>query len=581
MRVQIGGFHSNIRKYPLIALFSLIAGICIGVLIYIYHFQFPLFSKSRFLIAFLLPVISAIAIFIFIQKHTLPQFQGLKKEIKILVLILIVCSSLLLYFNLNFNIPHLYFLYPSHHLKIDMDLSVSDASTDGISFSFMRLPFRDVSFEELKITGWHEIRTDSIFFPVGQTASIEWQGITGEEAIVNFLSAPKSVPPISIYWDGVPQELELTQSTGRLVSSIKSFPVLPSESFWVRLLILPIIAIVLWILISGLLSPHPYASIMLTGWLFIYLVYWPGIIGDVNIDAVNELIAGHPTNWHPILFTLLTAFSMRFLASASSLLIIQFVSLAMLFGMIFSVLAQKGMSKTVLLITSLLITILPTNFLTIITLTNDIPYSIALLALTFLAYKIVESDGEWMDKVGNRLLLSLTASLSILFRYNGIPAVVFFFLCLLIMFPGKWLKSLMCLSLVLLVWLAVSGPLSTYLNVANETEGHLDNILLHHISAHVTSGTPLTIEESQYLDQLLPLDEWRYSCCTNTYMWLNPEFDKETFHANSAFNRELALDLFFRDPRLEFSHMLCASEIVWKPFGCECSINYPAIGFSK
>jgi hypothetical protein len=118
------------------------------------------------------------------------------------------------------------------------------------------------------------------------------------------------------------------------------------------------------------------------------------------------------------------------------------------------------------------------------------------------------------------------------------------------------------------------------LNVSNETEGHLDNIILHHISAHVASGTYLTEEETSYLDTLLPVEDWRYACCDNSAMWGNTDFDREAFHANSAFNRSLALALFQRNPRLELQHMICASDIVWNVVD-GCAIKHPSIDIKE
>ena len=258
------------------------------------------------------------------------------------------------------------------------------------------------------------------------------------------------------------------------------------------------------------------------------------------------------------------------------MLILQILALALLVGSAFSFLNRKGIPNKILVPITCLLALLPTNFLSLITLTNDIPYSIALMGLTFLAFRIVLTRGAWLERKTNLLLLTAVASLAILLRYNGIPAVGFFFICLLIIYPKFWRKSLLSITIVAAVWLFISGPFSTLLNVTHDSQGHFDNILLHHISAHVINGTPMTDEESAYLDSLLPLDEWKYSCCSNTAMWANDDFDRDAFHANSAFNRQLELSLFQRNPGLEISHMLCASDIVWNVSG-GCEIKHPFV----
>ena len=521
----------------------------------------------------------SILVFFSLQKFILPLFQQHKKGKQIIIILLTVITSLLLAFTLDYTIPRIYPLYPQRSLLVEMDLSNLPEDIEGVSFSHLDLAYWDVSYSELQIEGQYEQRSDALFFPSGQSASIRWRGITGELAHLVF--EPTSQPfTIRVNWDDSSDDLDLYQSGDVLATHTRDFPLVPQEALIIRLLSLPLIFAFLFGLFNGLFSPRPYAGIILMIWLFIYLLYYPGIIGDVNIVAVDDLLAGQPTDWHPIIYTLLVAFNIRFLASASSLLVMQFSVLALIFHNAFSFLQEKGVSRVILVALSLLIALLPTNFLSMITLTNDIPYSITLTALTFLIFKIIVSNGKWLESKTNLLLLSLTASLAILFRYNGIPAVAFFFVCLLLAYPKHWLRSLLSAALVLALWFFVTGPLYNMLNVTSQTEGHFDNILLHHISAHVENGTPLSDDESAYLDSLLPLVEWKYSCCTNSAMWSNTNFDREAFHANSTYNRQLALSLFRRDPALEIGHMLCASDIVWD-ISEGCVIKHPSLEYLR
>ena len=574
MKSKIRSFMQNVSDHPLISIFSSLSGLCLSVLIYVYHFQIPLLSESRILMCVLIALVTATLVDLFLSKITLPTFRSKSRGLRAAILAVTILVSVLLSCSLTFTIPHIYPLYPEHTLSVNIDLRDLPADMDGLSFSHLQLAFRDVSYSELDLQGKYQVNEDDIFFPAGQSAGFTWQGVTGEEAAIYFQSTTASFP-ITITWDGQIQIVDLA-STSDIVKFTHPFTVLPYEDTIVKVAALPVILLVFFILLSGLFSQHPYAYILMLVWLFIFLIFYPGIIGDVSILAVDELQQGHPTDWHPIVFTLLLSFCMRYFASSSSMLILQIITLALLVGSAFSFLNRKGVANKILLPLTCLFALLPTNFLSIITLTNDIPYSIALMGLTFLAFKIVLSNGEWLQSKSNFLLLTVTASSTILLRYNGIPAVGFFFICLLLIYPKSWRKSLFSLLIVVAVWVFVSGPFSRLLNVTHDSQGHIDNILLHHISAHVINGTPMTDEESAYLDSLLPLDEWKYSCCSNTAMWANDDFDREAFHANSAVNRKLELSLFQRNPGLELSHMLCASDIVWNVAG-GCEIKHPFV----
>ncbi|MDK2981118.1 MAG: hypothetical protein PWQ55_1465 [Chloroflexota bacterium] len=574
MKTAVRSFLKTLRIQPLIPTLSILTGLSAGWLVYVYHLQLPLFSRSRLALCLLIALAVMLLAALFLVQVTLPILRTKSRKVRIAIVVIAALFSLLLSVVMTFNVPHIYAFYTQHTLVIDMDLRELPAGVDGVSFSHLQLAYRNVSYSELDLQGDYQVNPDSIFFPAGQTARINWQGITGEQAAL-YLRSTSAQIPIQITWDGQSQVVDLS-SGAETAKFAQDFAVLTYENLLVRLAIFPLVWLVLLILLTGLFSPHPYAYILLLIWLFIFFVFYPGIIGSVNISAVDELRQGHPTDWHPIVFTLLMDFLMRYFASASSMLLVQIIALAALVGHAFSFLNRKGVSNRILILVSVLLAILPTNFLAIITLTNDIPYSIALMALTYLAFRIVISKGQWLQKKSNLLLLTGVAALSILLRYNGIPAVGFFFVCLLIIYPQLWKKSLLSLAIVVAVWLFVSGPFSSFLNVTHDSQGHFDNILLHHISAHVANGTPMSDEESAYLNTLLPLDEWKYSCCTNAAMWANDDFDRDAFHDNSAFNRQLEIDLFRRNPGLEVSHMLCASDIVWNVYG-GCEIKHPFV----
>ncbi|BBB48635.1 hypothetical protein Pelsub_P1863 [Pelolinea submarina] len=567
-------FLADQMSHPYYPFVSALIGFCVGLLIYIYHFQLPLFSKSQIVLCLVIALFVAILVDIFLTKITCPIYHSISQWKQVVILIATILASIVLSLTFVYAVPHIYPLYPEHTLTVNLNMEDLPADSDGLYFSHLQLAYRDVSFNELVISGDHEVNEDSIYFPPAQAAGFSWRGITGEEAVIFFQSTsePHSV---EITWDGHSQQVDLG-SNADVSEFDQEFSVLPYEHRIVNLAAFPIIFLTIFILSTGIFSRHPYAYILLLVWLFVFVVFWPGIIGDVSILAVDELQQGHPTDWHPIVFTLLVAFCINNLSSASSVLIIQITGLALLVGNAFSFLNSKGVSNKVLIPLTCIFALLPTNFMSIITLTNDIPYSIVLMGLTYLAFRIVLSQGKWMESKFNLLLLTTAASLAILFRYNGIPAVGFFFLCLFIIYPRLWRKSLLSLSLVIAIWLFISGPFSSLLNVTHDSQGHLDNILLHHISAHVVNGTPMTDDESAYLDTLLPLEEWKYSCCSNTAMWANDDFDRDEFHANSTLNRQLEISLFQRNPGLEISHMLCASDIVWNVSG-GCAIKHPFV----
>jgi hypothetical protein len=308
-------------------------------------------------------------------------------------------------------------------------------------------------------------------------------------------------------------------------------------------------------------------------WLLILLIYWPGIIGNVNINEINNLFAGNLDNWHPVIFTLLVSSSTKLFSTLTSFLIFQIVCLGAVIGWGFSFLESKGVKKNVLWVLTIVFAILPSNFVSIISLTDDIPYSIALLAITIMLLKIVDSDGAWLKDAKNMAAFALLTLFASTLRYNGIPAIGFTLFCVLLFFPNFRKNALKLIGIIIIGYLLINGPLFDVIGVNRTAEGHFDNILLHHISAHIDANVFLDNEQKEYLNSLLPLNEWSYSCCTNSRMIRKPDFNKEKFYANPSLNKKIALDLLIQSPTVNLDHILCASDMVWNITG-NCEVAY-------
>jgi len=171
-------FLLNISDHPLVSLFSALSGLCLAILIYIYHFQIPLFSNSRILMCVLIALVTTVIVDIFLSKITLPIFRSKSSGLRAAILTITVLAGILLSFSFSYAIPHIYPLYPEHTLHVNLDLRDLPADMDGLSFSHLQLAFRDVSFSELDLQGKYQVNEDDIFFPAGQSAGFTWQGVT-------------------------------------------------------------------------------------------------------------------------------------------------------------------------------------------------------------------------------------------------------------------------------------------------------------------------------------------------------------------------------------------------------------------
>ncbi len=119
------------------------------------------------------------------------------------------------------------------------------------------------------------------------------------------------------------------------------------------------------------------------------------------------------------------------------------------------------------------------------------------------------------------------------------------------------------LGIFLGVWLLIQGPVYDYLKVDRNT-GFKQQVFIHHIAAHVATGGPLTAEEANLASGILPLDQWDYDCCTNIPIWRQPAYSEPRFTEKAADIRKLFMGLAFKEPGVEFQHMVCVSSLIWE-----------------
>ena len=98
-------------------------------------------------------------------------------------------------------------------------------------------------------------------------------------------------------------------------------------------------------------------------------------------------------------------------------------------------------------------------------------------------------------------------------RHNGFPVAFIVLGILPLVYKKYWKGLLVTLLCVLLVWAGVKGPLKSRVSTTENNTNALNLTLLHHISAHFDAESELTEDQIDYLNELLPISQWKYDCC--------------------------------------------------------------------
>ncbi len=278
---------------------------------------------------------------------------------------------------------------------------------------------------------------------------------------------------------------------------------------------------------------------------------------------------------HPVLYTILLWALTRVWYSPASVAIFQiaFLSFSIAWGV--KVLDENGLPRWASWLVVGLFALSPINGELVITLWKDIPYAAAFLLLSVLALKIVFSNGEWLNHKTTPIIISVVSLFVILMRHNGFPVPLILIFSLFLLYRNHWKALLQALVLTIGVWMIIQFPLFTILKV-ERNNGIKQHIFLHHIAAHISNGGALSRPEQIILDQIIPLENWSYDCCTVNRTIQSIGFSEEKADENKKAIQKIAASLALKEPKIDIDHMLCSSSIIWSiPAKCEARMFLP------
>lgn len=308
-----------------------------------------------------------------------------------------------------------------------------------------------------------------------------------------------------------------------------------------------------------------YILPMLVVWFLFLLAFWPGILTADSIDQWGQIIEGRYSDWHPVSHTLVIWLTTRLWNSPAAFVILQIFALSLTVSWGLSGLKKIGLTSFGAWFTSGLFAISPVNSTFVITLWKDVLYSVSFLLLTIIILLMVITRGKWINSNLSWIGLGFVCAFVTLFRHNGFPVALTTLVLLIIIFRKLYFKKLLFALLIYLsIWFGVRGPLYSILKV-DSPDYVTPTLLIHHIGAHLNSGTYFTEQELTFLNSLRTVDDkWGYSCYFVDPTIFNSKFNWYLAKENKQQIQSIFLRTLLINPRVNLRHMLCSSSLVWR-----------------
>ncbi len=217
---------------------------------------------------------------------------------------------------------------------------------------------------------------------------------------------------------------------------------------------------------------------MMGVWLIYLCAYWPGFLSKDSLNQFIQIASGNFLDWHPAFHTMTLWLITRAWFSPASVIIVQILALSLLLGWGFYLVENQGSPRWVTWFGVALLVLNPAFGLIILNPWKDVAYSICVVALVLLIFKIVVSDGDWIHKPLAWISLGLVTALTALYRHNGAAVSFTALLLLFVGFRKQWKPLLAACIIALAIWLGVRGPLYNALRVNTNTQSMGQNLAL-------------------------------------------------------------------------------------------------------
>lgn len=286
-----------------------------------------------------------------------------------------------------------------------------------------------------------------------------------------------------------------------------------------------------------------YFLITIVAFTFIFIVFFPG---QTSVDSKNQFaqaINDKYNNWHPVIHTFLF-FKIPTLVFNDYIAVViwQLIVLSILTTIICYSFRKLGYKKKIVYILLALFLLNPINARMITVVWKDIIYSFMLLLLTILIMFITKTNGKWLNKKKNILLLGIVLFFVMAFRHNGIISFSCIIILLIFLYQNYWKKIVIMTMAVLEIFFVLTGPIYKLLNIPkhSSTFQEILGVPLNQISYIYHYNGKFSEENLEYFNQLANLETWNQNFNEkdfNAIKWAENSINKEVLNNKLNFMR--------------------------------------------
>ncbi|MCO5072384.1 MAG: hypothetical protein M9944_14370 [Rhizobiaceae bacterium] len=432
--------------------------------------------------------------------------------------------------------------------------------------------------------GW-ERRGDALFSYRDQPSTLRFHGALARDAAFTFVRQGWS-GGVTIEINGAARTENLfdPDPAGKvLVVGLREFPQRAgaSTTHWTKFTVSGLLVAAALLLIFRLLdglsvrSPLPESGYVLDAvryalpsvaiFMLVLLGTWPAQMSPDSISQWWQLHTGDFSNHHPLVHTFFIGGPGYLLGSPGWSMAMQILLLALASGTMAAEARRWGLSRRATWSLAVLVPALPAVHLLSTTFWKDVPYAIAVAALTAMLMAMLRTNGGVVRRASFIGALALTLFLVATLRHNGL--LVSAGVVVLVAVIWRRRLRLRFYAAGLAAGVALPVALTTFilpaLGVVTVSRPYGGIIPLHLLGAMVAEDAVTEPDVSLRLDSILPIADWRahYDCLSVVPLFWAQGINHDRIDSSllgPALNAAVAF------PGIAARHLLCVNSMGWR-----------------
>lgn len=318
-----------------------------------------------------------------------------------------------------------------------------------------------------------------------------------------------------------------------------------------------------------------YMLPMILVWMVYLLAFFPGNMSPDSLNHWRQVENMEFNNWHPFAYTMVILVLTQIWDSPAIIVLFQILLMSFVYSYGIYSFRQYGLGKTIAWIAALLWAVLPVNGIFSTILWKDVVYSTFIVFLTLFVMKTVLQEGKNLRTWSGIATFTVVLLGIAFFRNNGLPIAILTAIGMLLAYRINWKQLLTPLVLVSALYIVVTGPVFTAYNIQSANPNESMSIPTQQIAAVVSQDGELTEEQLNYLDMILPIEDWdAYNPYLTDRIKFHDNFKDDVIVADMGKYLSVWFDIVKQNPATVIEAYLKQTSLVWQ-------INKPVDGYTN